>query len=270
MLGPDEAQYWTWSQKLAIGYYSKPPFIAWQIWLGTVLVGDIEFGVRIVSVIISLLQVALIYELAISMKFSAKAAFWSACLMAFTPLGFFGGYFALTDGGMLLCWTLASILVVKAIERQKFASPWALGFVVLLGSLFKWSIYLIWGVIFLFLHFFTTVKNWKGKFFLAFFISLFGLLPSLIWNMEHDFATFRHTTAIVTGGHADVKGLFLAVYRRSSSSFFTAAVRASNYSSCKFLPKLCIDFSIRAVCRLCICPHFCSFFAPSAISKSAR
>ena len=27
----DEAQYWTWSQDLDFGYYSKPPLIAWII-----------------------------------------------------------------------------------------------------------------------------------------------------------------------------------------------------------------------------------------------
>ena len=31
----DEAQYWIWSQSLDVGYYSKPPFLAWVIKLFT-------------------------------------------------------------------------------------------------------------------------------------------------------------------------------------------------------------------------------------------
>src|SRR6202011_3961474 len=43
---PDEAQYWVWSQQLALGYYSKPPLVAWLIASTTGLFGDSELAVR--------------------------------------------------------------------------------------------------------------------------------------------------------------------------------------------------------------------------------
>src|SRR6202022_3042573 len=46
-LYPDEAQYWVWSQHLALGYYSKPPLVAWLIALTTGLFGDSELAVRL-------------------------------------------------------------------------------------------------------------------------------------------------------------------------------------------------------------------------------
>src|SRR6201984_3931988 len=46
-LFPDEAQYWVWSQKLTLGYYSKPPLVAWLIALTTGLFGDSEVAVRL-------------------------------------------------------------------------------------------------------------------------------------------------------------------------------------------------------------------------------
>src|SRR5437868_15290096 len=46
-LFPDEAQYWVWSQQLALGYYSKPPLVAWLIASTTGLFGDSEFAVRL-------------------------------------------------------------------------------------------------------------------------------------------------------------------------------------------------------------------------------
>jgi hypothetical protein len=33
----DEAQYWGWAQDLDWGYFSKPPMIAWVIWLTTAI-----------------------------------------------------------------------------------------------------------------------------------------------------------------------------------------------------------------------------------------
>src|ERR1700680_1577978 len=38
-LYPDEAQYWFWAQHLELGYYSKPPLVAWLIALTTTMLG---------------------------------------------------------------------------------------------------------------------------------------------------------------------------------------------------------------------------------------
>ena len=46
-LYPDEAQYWFWAQHLELGYYSKPPLVAWLIALTTTMLGDGELGVRL-------------------------------------------------------------------------------------------------------------------------------------------------------------------------------------------------------------------------------
>src|ERR1051325_5649220 len=48
-LYPDEAQYWFWAQYPALGYYSKPPLVAWVIALTTALFGDSEFAVRLAA-----------------------------------------------------------------------------------------------------------------------------------------------------------------------------------------------------------------------------
>ena len=45
----DEAQYWTWSQALDWGYYTKPPMIAWIIHSTTWVLGDAEWATRISS-----------------------------------------------------------------------------------------------------------------------------------------------------------------------------------------------------------------------------
>src|ERR1700733_7217747 len=50
----DEAYYWTWSKHLAFGYYDHPPMVAFVIRLGTLIAGDTQLGVRLVSILLAL------------------------------------------------------------------------------------------------------------------------------------------------------------------------------------------------------------------------
>jgi len=198
-LGPDEAQYWTWSQEPDWGYYSKPPGIAWQIWLGTHLFGQTEWGVRSVSVLLSAVQVYLVYRLALSAGLFSRTAFWCALIMALTPLGFAGSFFAITDMGFLLCWTGACLTVVDALRRGEAPYPlhsaaWIIG-----GALFKWPIYLFWVFAFCARRWYFPEQKIR-VFAVGVLISFIGLLPSIWWNGSHDWATFRHVFSTLQGG----------------------------------------------------------------------
>lgn len=199
-LGPDEAQYWTWSQILDWGYYSKPPGIAWQIKLGTLLFGDTEFGVRFFSLIFSAIQSFLVYQLALTSGLKQRTAFWAATLMALCPIGIFGSLFAITDGGFLLFWTCAAIITSNALRQNHPADPILVGLCLLGGALFKWPIYLFWGFYFLF------IKASLSRTLAGVFISLLGLAPSFWWNINHDWATFRHVGSTIQGGHGGSGG----------------------------------------------------------------
>ena len=98
-LGPDEAQYWTWSQALDWGYYSKPPGIAWQIALGTHLFGNTELGVRFGSLIIGAALPFAVFFLAKASNLKPQAAFWAGIVTALSPLGVMANFLAITDGG---------------------------------------------------------------------------------------------------------------------------------------------------------------------------
>src|SRR5215475_923274 len=50
----DEAYYWMWSKHLAGGYYDHPPMVALVIRAGTMIAGDTELGVRLVSILLAL------------------------------------------------------------------------------------------------------------------------------------------------------------------------------------------------------------------------
>ena len=207
-LGPDEAQYWTWSQELDWGYYSKPPGVAWQIWLGTKTLGNTTLGVRLLSVVISFLTALAVYFLARACRLKANTAFWAGMVMAFSPLGILGAFLATTDGGMILFWTLCCIVMARALAGGTSPNYWLLGGLIAAGALFKWPIYLFWVFVFLGRAAYPPLRNrsvWGG---LA--VSLIGLLPSVVWNTTHEWATFQHVFTTVAGGHnPHARGNFL-------------------------------------------------------------
>jgi hypothetical protein len=198
-LGPDEAQYWTWSQSLDWGYYSKPPAIAWQIWLGTKLFGNTELGVRFFSILISYAISLTIYFTSLACRTTTKTAFWAALVYAFSPLGILGSLFAITDGGMVLCWSLATLIMAGAIATNQAPNYLKIGFILFCGSLFKWPIYLFWPLVCVCLPFRRSL--YKPQLFVGILISLLGLFPSIIWNSSHHWVTFRHVLATVHTPH---------------------------------------------------------------------
>lgn len=204
-LGPDEAQYWTWSRTLDWGYYSKPPGIAWQIWLGTMGWGQTELGVRFFSLLFSVAQSISVYFLACRAGLKPLTAFWSGLIMAFSPIGLIGSLFAITDAGLLFFWTLACIEMVSALNERREADPIKIGYCILFGALFKWPIYWFWVFFFGFRKWkFSTLPLWKSLAGVG--LSLMGLLPSIWWNWSHDWATFRHVGATLQGGSAAAAG----------------------------------------------------------------
>ena len=46
----DEAQYWSWSQELDWGYFTKPPLIAWAIHLTTLIFGNSEWALSLIHI----------------------------------------------------------------------------------------------------------------------------------------------------------------------------------------------------------------------------
>jgi 4-amino-4-deoxy-L-arabinose transferase-like glycosyltransferase len=186
-LSPDEAQYWTWSQHPSLGYYSKPPGIAYQIGLTTLFLGNNELGVRFGSLIFGALMPFLIYLLAKQVSLSDEEAFWSGVIWCFIPIGLIGSLLAITDVGMIFFWTLGLYYLLKEGATPK------LGLIIACGALFKFPIYFFWlAALFLI----PIDKKWMK----ALLISLVGLIPSLIWNIQNNFVTFRHVSATLPGG----------------------------------------------------------------------
>lgn len=217
-LAPDEAQYWTWSQALDWGYYSKPPGVAWQIWVGTQLFGNTEVGVRFLSVIMGSLISLAVYLLASACRLSPWASFWAGATMALTPLGVLASLLAITDVGQVLFWTLACIWIAQALAQGRSPNYFAVGLSLLAGALFKWNTYLLWLAIFLLIPLIPRLYN--PRIWLGVAISCLGLLPSVVWNSQHHWVTFRHVFTSVAVGEEPSS----AVIRGNFPEFVAAQV----------------------------------------------
>src|SRR6266852_6180784 len=80
----DEAYYWMWSKHLAGGYYDHPPGVAAVIRLGTMVAGDTELGVRLVSILLALPMSWAVYRAAAILFGGIRVAAPAAILLNVT------------------------------------------------------------------------------------------------------------------------------------------------------------------------------------------
>lgn len=217
-LGPEEAQYWLWSQHPDFGYYSKPLGIAWEIFTGTFFFGDTVLGVRAGAFFLGFLLPLAVYFLAICCGLKPATAFWSAAIMALSPLGILSAFLATSDVGYVLFWTLACSGIALALRRGETPDYRLIGGALALGALFKWPIYLFWPLLLSFSLLAARLRSWRMVEGIG--ISLLGLVPSLIWNMLHQGVTFRHVFSTLALGKGNFFSFFGAQFALFSPIFF--------------------------------------------------
>ena len=83
-LYPDEAQYWFWAQHPALGYYSKPPLVAWLIALTTAAFGDSEFAIRLSAPLLHAVAAGFVYAIGARL-YDGRVGFWAALAYATAP-----------------------------------------------------------------------------------------------------------------------------------------------------------------------------------------
>ncbi len=221
-LSPDEAQYWAWGQALDWGYYSKPPGIAWQLALTSKIFGSTELGVRAGALIFGTLLPWILFRAMKHARFSDTSAFWAAVAFAFSPVGIFFTFAAVTDVGMTFFFTCALLVFGVSLQKQETPNYLLIGLLIGCGALFKWLALLAWLWIFLFFFFFPKVRSRTIVY--GCLLSLVAFFPSLYWNITHEWATFRHVgSTIVTPtnrGWMGNPGDFLAAQIALFSPFF--------------------------------------------------
>src|SRR6185369_4661226 len=110
-----------------------PPMVAWLIWTGTKLVGNIEFGVRLTGALLMLGSSALIYFFG-RMWFGRRAGLIAALLLQVLPAYFGAGLIATMDSALIFFWLLGLVGVSVALKRER-SSGWYLAGIGLGGAM---------------------------------------------------------------------------------------------------------------------------------------
>ena len=199
-LYPDEAQYWVWSREPALGYFSKPPMIAWLIWASTALGGDSEAWIRVSAPLlhaVSAVTLALIGR----RLYGEWAGFWAAALYGLMPGVQLSSVVIATDAPMLLFISIALLAYVALLSAPKgptrVALAGAVGLALGLGCLAKYAaLYFLMGLIAHALIDAKARRCWGLPELAAGGVAFLVCLgPNLFWNLENGFHTVRHTVA---------------------------------------------------------------------------
>ncbi|MBU0485134.1 MAG: glycosyltransferase family 39 protein [Proteobacteria bacterium] len=193
---PDEAYYWDWGRMPALGYYSKPPFIAWINWTTTTILGATAFTVRLPAVIFGFFALVALYGLAGRM-FDRRTAFWSVVLAALSPAACAVNFIMTIDAPLVCCWSVALYTSWRAVNDTSRRPLWWLLTAVAcgVGILSKQMMLVFMPLIFLFLAVskYDRPSLKTGWPYLGFVLALSFLLPPIWWNWQNDWITFQHT-----------------------------------------------------------------------------
>lgn len=197
-LYPDEAQYWAWSRELAFGYVSKPPLVAWLIRLTTAVGGDAEPWVRLSAPLLHA-GAALALQRAGARLYDGWTGFWAAMVYSLMPGVQLSAGVIATDAPLLCFLSLALWAYAGLTLATRRRLVWAAGLGAALGMalLAKYAAaYFAAGLV---LHAVLDPRAreaWgRREIAAAAGACLVLLVPNLVWNAGHGFATLGHLLA---------------------------------------------------------------------------
>lgn len=205
----DEAYYWLWSQHLAAGYYDHPPMVALVVRLGTLIAGDTELGVRLVSVLLMLPASFAVYRTGAILCGSARVGATAAVLFNVTMMAWLGTILVSPDAPLMLASSLVMWALAKLLQTQRGVWWLAVGAAVGFGLLSKYNALFFGPSILIWVVAVPRLRRWLVTPwpYLGALIALVLFSPTLVWNAQHDWASLIKQFGRV--GAADFKPVFL-------------------------------------------------------------
>lgn len=199
-LYPDEAQYWFWAQHLALGYYSKPPLVAWVIWLSTAILGDSELGVRAAAPLVHAGTALIVYAIGARL-YDRRVGFWAALGYATLPGTSLSSFIISTDAVLLPCWAAALYAFIRAREPGEGRWWFAAGIAIGVGLLAKYAMayWIVSALIFTLAL--RAERRHLPRLLGAIVLGLLIYAPNLWWNWHNGFVSYLHVR-----DNADIAG----------------------------------------------------------------
>lgn len=190
----DEAQYWAWSQDLALGYFSKPPLIAWIIGGATAICGDAEACVRLPSVVLHGITALLVYGIAARL-YPETVAFWAGLGYALLPAVSLSSGIISTDVPLLAAWALAVFAFVGLLATPTWHGAALLALALGLGLNAKYAMayFILCAGVYFVVAPRHRLRLAQPHLWLALAGGLALVAPNIAWNVTNGFVTFAHT-----------------------------------------------------------------------------
>src|ERR1700747_1258817 len=135
----DEAYYWMWSKHLAGGYYDHPPMVALVIRAGTLIAGDTELGVRLVSILLALPMSWAVYRTAAILFGGVRVAATAVMLLNVTLMAAVGTLIVTPDAPLLVASSFVLFCLAKVLATERGAWWLAVGAAVGAALLSKYT-----------------------------------------------------------------------------------------------------------------------------------
>ncbi len=189
----DEAYTLTISRYFSLSYFDHPPLMMWVSYflhlfeivsLNTFRIPFIAFG---------LLTSFFLYKIT-SKIYSNRAGTVSAILYFVSPFFFFsGGLFIVPDACLNFSVAGATYIAMRLIfDNEDNIYLWvSLGLLLSMAFLSKYQAYLFGITLFMAFVIWRKSAFFTKNFYISLLISLLGLVPVFLWNMEHNFDSFN-------------------------------------------------------------------------------
>jgi hypothetical protein len=188
----DEAYYWTWSKHLAGGYYDHPPMVAVVIRLGTMIAGDTELGVRLVSILLALPMSWAIYRTARILFADARVAATSTILLNVTLMAAVGTMIVTPDAPLIVASSFVLLSLAKVLETGRGAWWLAVGVAVGASLLSKYTAFFFGAAILIWLLAVPKLRHWliSPWPYLGGIVAFAIFSPVILWNADHHWVSF--------------------------------------------------------------------------------
>lgn len=185
-LANDEAYYHMFAEHLDWGYFDHPPVTALLVWLGEHLFGG-ELGVRFFFTLLQPLYLWVLWRLVRPSDATRRDATLYTMISAATLMLQLYGFIAVPDGPLLFSAALFLWTFRRFADRRPLAWLW-MGFAMALMAYSKYH----GALVVLFVLAANPRQLLRPTLYLSGAITLLLLVPHLVWQYHHDWASFAY------------------------------------------------------------------------------
>jgi len=202
-LSQDEAYYWCWSRKLAPSYYDAPGMIAWIHRLVSLFLPQASpFTVRLPAAILGFLTAWILYRAYRVFHDDETEAVALVMALSILPISFIGSFISIYDNPLIFFLALGYLFMLKLLRQPRPYLWYLLSLTLTAGLYCKISALMPAGCFVLFVLLSPTLRRElrRPHPYLATLLAVILLIPFLVWNSRHDWATVLAVSRITNAG----------------------------------------------------------------------